>query len=115
MEMFEKILLEMYGLTLLEYSFYILDAVIVIVCAIILFIGAVKYHRKMKSGNSKLLLLSFLGLFLSSIFSGIASEILFIDYEHLSFFQLFGVYLPTVFIVVLTVSIWKLLKEPKDV
>lgn len=115
MEMFETILLEMYGLTLLEYSFYILDAIIVIVCSITLFIGAIKYHRKVRTDNSKFLLLSFLGLFLSSIVSGIASEILFIDNEHYSTPELLAIYLPTVFIVMLTVSVWRLLKEPVDV
>ena len=113
MDMFEKIIYEMYGLTLTEYGFQIADGLISIVCAIILFIGIFKYHRRVRTSNSKLLLVSISGLLFFSTVSGIAVEILFIDNEKYSFFELMLIYLPTAFIVLLTYGFWILLKESR--
>ena len=114
MDMFGKIIYEMYGLTLTEYAFYIAESLIYIGCVIFLFVGILKHHRKARSANSRLLLASVSGLIVFGVVSGVASDILFVENENYSLFELLIVYFPTVFIVLLTLGLWNLLKETSD-
>ena len=72
-------------------------------------------HKKLNTPKTKFLFLSMLGLLFSSTISGIVSEMGYSDSEFLSLGELLLVYLPTVFLVLVTISTLGLIKAIKEV
>ena len=106
MEMYQTIIKEMYGSTLLEFTFYGMDALISVICTLIALFISFKHFRKTNSSSTRIIFYSILGIMISGT---IAEQMLHNNLgEHLSLPELLVVYLPSIFIITATIGFYKL-------
>ncbi|RZQ51626.1 hypothetical protein C1E23_18475 [Pseudoalteromonas phenolica] len=108
METFEKIITEIYGITLPELLIQSVDSILYIISLILVAVGAIKIFRKTRSTNAKSIVISIIGTVLSSFVSIAIAE----NSEDFGVIEVTVILVPSLFMLVAAISFYRLCSEP---